>query len=56
MGATEDPVLVAETTEYALKKARDQDLMYLFFGLQANFKTRRVLTQVFKDNYETVSN
>jgi len=52
MGATEDPILAAETLEYMLKKARDQDIRYFFIGLQANFKTRRMLTQFFKDNFE----
>jgi aminopeptidase 2 len=55
MGATEYPVLVAETLEYTLTKARDQDVRYLFIGLQANFKTRRILTRFFEDNFEAVS-
>lgn len=54
MGATNDPVLIAETIDYTLTKSQDQDLKYFFVGLQANFKTRRMLTQMFKDNYETI--
>jgi hypothetical protein len=46
--------LAKETLEFIDKKARDQDVMYFFTALGANFKTRRLLTQHFQNNYETV--
>lgn len=55
MGATEDPELVKQTLDFITHQAKDQDLMYFFGGLSANFKTRKVLAQFFKDEYDTVS-
>ena len=54
MGAHPDPAFARETLEYALAKAREQDLIYFFRGVAHNTKTRRELTTFFKDNYDTV--
>lgn len=55
MGATEDPELVKQTLDFITNQAKDQDIMYFFRGLSNNFKTRRVLAQFFKEEYDTVS-
>lgn len=55
MGATEDPELLKQTLDFITHKSRDQDLIYFFFGLTSNFKTRRLLAQFFKDEYDKVS-
>lgn len=55
MGATEDPELLKQTLDFITHKSKDQDLIYFFFGLTSNFKTRRLLAQYFKDEYDNVS-
>jgi aminopeptidase 2 len=55
MGATQDLELAKETLEFIDKKAKDQDVMYFFNALgSSNFKTRRLLTQYFQENYDAV--
>ncbi|KAF9466381.1 leucyl aminopeptidase [Collybia nuda] len=54
MGATEDPELVKQTLDFITHQARDQDIIYFFRGLSNNFKTRRILVQFFKDEYDTL--
>jgi aminopeptidase 2 len=54
MGATEDPNLQQKTFKFIAEKSRDQDVMYYFVGLEANPKTRRPLSQYFKDQYQVV--
>jgi len=46
--------LAKKTLEFIDKKARDQDVMYFFSALGSNFKTRRLLTQHFQENYDAV--
>jgi len=55
MGATEDPELLKETFQFMMERARDQDVVYFFRGLGANFTARRPLAQFFKDQYDVVS-
>lgn len=55
MGATEDPELVKKTLDFITNQAKDQDIIYFFRGLGSNFKTRRVLAQFFREEYDTVS-
>jgi aminopeptidase 2 len=55
MGATQDLELAKKTLEFMDTKARDQDVMYFFTALgPSNFKTRRMLTQYFQENYDAV--
>ncbi|PPQ65107.1 hypothetical protein CVT24_003068 [Panaeolus cyanescens] len=51
MGATEDPELAKETLDFVTSKSKDQDIFYFFAGLGNNFKTRRLLTKYFEDQY-----
>jgi len=55
MGSTEDPELLKETFQFILDRAKDQDVMYFFRELGANFKSRRLLAQFFKEQYDVVS-
>ncbi|THH11180.1 hypothetical protein EW146_g8133 [Bondarzewia mesenterica] len=54
MGATPDPMLQEETMKFIMTKARDQDVVYFFTGLAANFKARKPLVQFFQDNYDAL--
>ncbi|EIN08063.1 hypothetical protein PUNSTDRAFT_126849 [Punctularia strigosozonata HHB-11173 SS5] len=54
LGSSEDPALARETLEYALEHGRDQDIVYFFGGVSANRKTRRVLTEFFKERYDQI--
>lgn len=54
MGATQDLKLIDETLEYILTKVRDQDVVNVFSGLAANYKSRRILVEFFKRNYDGV--
>ena len=54
MGATETLELAKETLNFIEKKARDQDVFYFFAALGANYKTRRLLTEYFQENYDAV--
>ncbi|KAF9463935.1 leucyl aminopeptidase [Collybia nuda] len=56
MCATEDPELLKQTLDFIIHKSRDQDLIYFFLGLSSNLKTRRLLFQFFKDNYDAFYN
>lgn len=55
LGATEVPELTHQTLASIGTKCRDQDIMYFFRGLASNFKTRRLLSKYFQDEYDTVS-
>ena len=55
LGATEVPELMHQTLASIGTKCRDQDIMYFFRGLASNFKTRRLLSKYFQDEYDTVS-
>ncbi|KAJ6623433.1 leucyl aminopeptidase [Mycena sp. CBHHK59/15] len=52
MGSTQDPALLDETFSYILTKARDQDIIYFFRGLQSSVIARRALPSFFKRNYD----
>ncbi|CAA7267619.1 unnamed protein product [Cyclocybe aegerita] len=54
MGATQDPELAQETLKFISTKAKDQDIFYFFSGLGSNFKTRRLLTKYFQDEYDVL--
>jgi hypothetical protein len=51
MGSHPDPAYIREMLDYAMVKARDQDLM-TFFGAAQGSDNRRVVTQFFKENYD----
>lgn len=53
MGAHPDPARARETLEYALAKAREQDLVFFLRGVSFNAETRRELAAFFKDSYDT---
>ena len=55
MGATEDPELIHKTFQFVINEARDQDVVDFFRGLSANPKTRRLLVQFFKQEYDRVN-
>ncbi|KAF8969809.1 leucyl aminopeptidase [Flammula alnicola] len=55
MGATQDPALLEETTKFITNKARDQDVIYFFGFMGANFKARRLLTKYLQEEYDVVS-
>jgi aminopeptidase 2 len=52
MGQSPDPKLIDETLEYILTKARDQDVVYFFGGLNKNSKDHRIVVEFFKKNYD----
>jgi hypothetical protein len=52
-GNAQEPELIKRTFD-AIAKGRDQDIMYYFAGLAANFKTRRLLVEYFRDHYTEV--
>lgn len=54
LGATEVPELMHQTLASIGTKCRDQDIMYFFRGLASNFKTRRLLSKYFQDEYDTL--
>jgi hypothetical protein len=54
LGATTNPEWARETLDYALTHGRDQDLHSFFNGVAGNVKTRRVVTQFFKEHYDAV--
>jgi hypothetical protein len=54
MGQSPDPKLIDETLEYILTKARDQDVVYFFGGLNKNSKDHRIVVEFFKKNYDAV--
>ena len=56
MGATQDVALLEEMTRFITNKSRDQDIVYFFVSLGANFKARRLLTKYLEDNYDVVRN
>ncbi|KAJ4488175.1 leucyl aminopeptidase [Lentinula aciculospora] len=51
---TKDSALLDETYEIALKQARDQDVVYFLSGLASNDLTKRSVTRLFQDHYETL--
>jgi hypothetical protein len=53
MSAHPDPAYTREMLEYAMAKARTQDLIQ-FFGTIAHTRNRRVANQFLKDNYDAV--
>ncbi|KAF8892603.1 leucyl aminopeptidase [Infundibulicybe gibba] len=54
MGASQDLELAKETLAFMKSKSRDQDVVSFFRGLSANFKTRRLVAQYFKDEYDVL--
>ncbi|KJA27394.1 hypothetical protein HYPSUDRAFT_131428 [Hypholoma sublateritium FD-334 SS-4] len=54
MGATQDVALLEEMTRFITDKSRDQDIVYFFISLGANFKARRLLTKYLEDNYDVL--
>jgi len=55
IGCTRDLGLVNELFSYILTKARDQDVLKFFSGLESNPLARPLLVQFFKDNYDAFS-
>ncbi|KAJ6558177.1 peptidase family M1-domain-containing protein [Mycena capillaripes] len=55
IGFIPDLGLVDEIFSYILTKARDQDVMTLFWGLGNNAVAHRPLAKFFKDNYDVFS-
>ncbi|GJE97967.1 M1 family metallopeptidase [Phanerochaete sordida] len=56
MGASHDKALLEETWDYIMTKSRDQNLFYLFAGLQENFAGRHFLVRKFEENYDALYN
>ncbi|PFH52379.1 hypothetical protein AMATHDRAFT_140150 [Amanita thiersii Skay4041] len=54
MSATDNPQLIQSTFKFIMEKSRDQDVVYFFRGLEANFKARRALARFFMDEYENL--
>ena len=54
MCSTTDPALIDETFKFALKEAKDQDFYMFVAFLARNTKTRRRMSQFFKENYDEV--
>jgi aminopeptidase 2 len=54
LGATRNPEWAKETLEFALSHGREQDLQMFFAAVYLNDDTRRVVTEFFKDNYDTL--
>jgi aminopeptidase 2 len=54
IGAAQDLSLIDETLDYITTKVRDQDVVNVFSGLSGNFKTRRILVEFFKKNYDVL--
>ncbi|KAJ6510782.1 ERAP1-like C-terminal domain-containing protein [Mycena sanguinolenta] len=52
IGCTEDLGLIKELFSYILTKARDQDVMTFFWGLEANSIARPLLVPFFQNNYD----
>ncbi|KAJ3797238.1 leucyl aminopeptidase [Lentinula aff. detonsa] len=49
---SKDSVLLEETYEIALKRARDQDVVYFLSGFASNDLTKRQVVTFFQDHYE----
>lgn len=54
MGATQDKSLLDRTFDFAMNKARDQDVIYFFYGIAPNKKFRRELGRLFEENFDRV--
>lgn len=54
MCQSKDPARIEETYEIALKRARDQDVVYFLSGFASNDITKRQVTHFFQDHYEEV--
>ncbi|KAJ2930053.1 hypothetical protein H1R20_g7024, partial [Candolleomyces eurysporus] len=54
-GNAQDSALIKRTFDAISTKARDQDIMYYFAGLAANFKTRKLLFEYFQEHYAELS-
>ncbi|KAJ3908537.1 leucyl aminopeptidase [Lentinula edodes] len=52
MCQSKDPARIEETYEIALKRARDQDVVYFLSGFASNDITKRQVTHFFQDHYE----
>ncbi|KAF7361545.1 Aminopeptidase 1 [Mycena sanguinolenta] len=55
IGSVEDLDLMKELFEYIRTKARDQDVIIFFLGLEINPLARQSLVSFFKENYEAFS-
>ncbi|KIJ69473.1 hypothetical protein HYDPIDRAFT_24310 [Hydnomerulius pinastri MD-312] len=51
MCASRDKSCISNTEQFILDKARNQDIVYFFMGLQMNYDTRRSSAKFFMDNY-----
>ncbi|THV05631.1 hypothetical protein K435DRAFT_849875 [Dendrothele bispora CBS 962.96] len=51
LGQTQDDELLKETSNATLRGARDQDVIYFFRGLGINHKSKMMLVDFFKQNY-----
>lgn len=54
MGSTQDKALIERTFTFLMDKARDQDVIYFFFGAAPNKKFRRDLMSFFEKNFDAV--
>lgn len=54
MCASKDESCNADTEHFILNKARNQDIIYFFYGQQMNYGTRRRSVKFFMDNFEVV--
>ncbi|KAH8814520.1 leucyl aminopeptidase [Flagelloscypha sp. PMI_526] len=52
IGSAQDEKLMEQTYDYIFHKSRDQDVLYLFVGLEANNKFRRKSVEMFEANYD----
>ncbi|KIK95297.1 hypothetical protein PAXRUDRAFT_140992 [Paxillus rubicundulus Ve08.2h10] len=54
MCASKDKSCIRDTEQFILLKARNQDIVYFFSGLQMNYDTRRRSAKFFMDNYQNL--
>ncbi|KAF8841202.1 hypothetical protein BDN67DRAFT_902084 [Paxillus ammoniavirescens] len=54
MCASKDRSCISDTEQFILNKARNQDIVYFFSGLQMNYDTRRRSAKFFMDNYKNL--
>lgn len=54
MCASKDESCNADTEYFILNKARNQDIIYFFYGQQMNYGMRRRSAKFFMDNFEVV--
>ncbi|KAF9227990.1 leucyl aminopeptidase [Gyrodon lividus] len=54
MCASKDKSCISDTEQFILNKARNQDIIYFFIGLQMNYDRRRSSAKFFMDNYKNL--